>query len=608
MPRRHLKKMHNSFFLPPHEFRLLHSREGFTLIETLISLGLFAIFGFGVYFSYYNLLDLVTKTRVHSIALSTLEREIEIVRNLPFEQVGIQGGFPPGAIPAEKEITVSQIPFTVNAYVRNIDDSFDGTLGGDPNDLAPADYKLVELQIRCVTCANLQPIVLTTNVAPKSLEGTGNSGSLFIDVFHVGGAPVADAEVHVVNTKVTPHIVIDDETNLNGELQLVGVPTSTQGYEITVSKPGYSSDRTYAPGAPENPSPITPHATVASGQVTSISFLIDKVSTLNVRTFSKFCSGVGDIDFNLTGTTLIGRDPDVLKYEANLATDALGTVSIADLETDTYTITNIDTGYDLSGNFSRALAVLNPDTIVNLNWVMEPKTPLAALFTITDASTSLPLDNAHLTLSKGSFSTKVFTKERTASDTDWSGGNYSSQSGRVDAESVPGEIKLQEEDGGYPTSTTEWLVSRTFDFGTSTNFQNFSWTGNLPPAAGSDALKFQVAANNDGATWNFSGPDGTEDTFYTPSSTPLHPVYNSNRFLRYKVFLKTIDSAFTPSLESATLNFSSGCTPDGQAFVNGLGSGTYSLVIEKSGYQTFVDNAVSLTKNWQEYQASISPN
>ena len=57
---------------------------------------------------------------------------------------------------------------------------------------------------------------------------------------------VGTATVRVINASVTPAIDITDTTNVSGSLQLVGIPTSTQGYRITVTKSGYSSERTYA--------------------------------------------------------------------------------------------------------------------------------------------------------------------------------------------------------------------------------------------------------------------------------------------------------------------------------------------------------------------------
>ena len=59
------------------------------------------------------------------------------------------------------------------------------------------------------------------------------------------GHPVTQANVLVINNLVNPAISINDTTNNAGQLQLVDIATSSLGYQITVAKPGYSSEKTY---------------------------------------------------------------------------------------------------------------------------------------------------------------------------------------------------------------------------------------------------------------------------------------------------------------------------------------------------------------------------
>jgi hypothetical protein len=112
---------------------------------------LFLIISLGIYFTYGNLVEIVGRTRSRTLVSNLLNREIELIRNLPYEKVGIVGGVPAGEIPAQRTVLYEGQYFTIDATVRNIDDPFDGTLGGVPNDTAPADYRLVELTINCHT-------------------------------------------------------------------------------------------------------------------------------------------------------------------------------------------------------------------------------------------------------------------------------------------------------------------------------------------------------------------------------------------------------------------------------------------------------------------------
>ena len=124
-----------------------------------------------------------------------LAEKLELVRNLPYEDVGVTGGIPSGVLPYSTTTIRNGQTFTLITTVRNIDDPFDGTLGGSPNDTAPADYKLVEISAICQNCSQQTPVILSTIVAPKQLEGASQNGALFIQVFDSNGYPVVGADL-----------------------------------------------------------------------------------------------------------------------------------------------------------------------------------------------------------------------------------------------------------------------------------------------------------------------------------------------------------------------------------------------------------------------------
>src|SRR3989338_3680141 len=107
---------------------------GFTLIESLVVIGIFMIFAGGIYFTYSNLLEIIVDAKIKAAAIQLVEEEIELVRNLKYEDVGIIGGYPVGKLRAEKTILYGQLLFTLKSFVKRIDDPFDGTLGGNPNE------------------------------------------------------------------------------------------------------------------------------------------------------------------------------------------------------------------------------------------------------------------------------------------------------------------------------------------------------------------------------------------------------------------------------------------------------------------------------------------
>lgn len=587
----------------------LAPNAGFTLVEVVIGIALLIGIGYGIYLVTSNMFEVVARNEWRSQAVSVIENEIELVRSLNYGDVGVEGGSPAGKLKAEKTVSFGGLDFKLLTTVRNIDDPFDGTQGGTPNDSAPADYKLVEFEVECISCpTSFSPIIMTTTVAPKGLETTTNNGSLFINVFDASGIPISGVDIQVINSTVSPTITINDETNTSGVLQLVDIPTSTQSYEIAVSKTGYSSDQTYELGVPENPNPVKVHATVVSQGVTSVSFAIDKVSTINFNASDKMCSGIQGVDFLLQGVKLIGTAPDVFKYSAISTTDANGRVTLSNVEWDTYTVTNSDAGFDLAGSAPLSPIIINPDSMIDIRWLMESTSPSALRVVVKDDTGQL-IDDASVKLEGTSFDKTLIAGRNFFGETDWSGGNYSSKDAGVETDNPTGQVRLVSTGGLYATSTVSTLISVTFDLGTSiTDLYEISWNPvSQPVQTGSNSLRLQIATNNDNSSWTFVGPDGTSGSYYTISSSTIHTSHDNDRYLRYRVLLQTADENFTPTLEDINFNFSSSCLPDGQVFFDGLTNGTYTLTVQMPGFQTFTDSAVSVSSNWQNYEVTLIP-
>ncbi|KKR69745.1 MAG: hypothetical protein UU10_C0006G0010 [Parcubacteria group bacterium GW2011_GWF1_40_6] len=217
------------------------------------------------------------------LAATTLANEqFEIIRNLPYDDVGIENGIPVGKIARNQTVLKDNYSFDVQTTIRNTDDPFDGTIGGSPSDTSPADYKLVDLDITCSSCKIFSPLKFTTLVAPHALETASSNGALFIQVFDTAGMPVTNASVHIANTEANPDIVIDEITDNTGWVKIVDAPPGTNTYNITATKSGFTTDQTYPQGGVAGENPVNEDVTVVLQQVTQASLQIDKVSSLNV--------------------------------------------------------------------------------------------------------------------------------------------------------------------------------------------------------------------------------------------------------------------------------------------------------------------------------------
>jgi len=160
---------------PTEPARLRHSGgrhqsfgRGFTLIEVIISVVVFLLFAMGVYQGYVSIYTAIAATRYRALAVDLANARFEIIKNLPYTSVGTVGGNPVGLVTPIENTTSDGISFRVTTTIVNIDDPFDGISGS--GDLFPADYKLVEVKIECLACKNFAPMIITSRVAPKSLE------------------------------------------------------------------------------------------------------------------------------------------------------------------------------------------------------------------------------------------------------------------------------------------------------------------------------------------------------------------------------------------------------------------------------------------------------
>jgi hypothetical protein len=85
-----------------------------------------------------------------------------------------------------------------------------------------------------------------------------------------------------------------------------------------------------------------------------------------------------------------------------------------------------------------------------------------------------------------------------------------------------------------------------------THWASLSWNATVPA---NTSLQFQVAgSNNAEGPFNFVGPSGTAATFFTTSPSTIF-ILNGNRYLKYKAYLSTTNSAVTATLNDVTVCF-----------------------------------------------------
>lgn len=580
-------------------------KDGLSLIETLIAVSLFVIVSMSIYGGFTQLMRGLAVLEIKNKAISLANEKIEIARNLPYGDVGILNGIPSGKLLSQENIERGGTVFNVVTAVRNIDDPFDGTFDGNPQDEDPNDYKLVQIEISCPDCLLDETITFYTRVSPQALETGGDTGALFIRVLDSYGQPISGADVSIFSDDSTSTINIQDVSDNEGYLRVYEVPPGIEAYEISVSKEGYSSEQTYPTGSPTNPLPDRPHLNVLVDEITTASFAIDELSYLSIRTREEDCSSVPNVDFSIFGSKTIGYD--VYKYDTNLNSGGSGRIDIDELEWDNYTIDVTDDNYELYGASTLLPIKVNPNTDQSVNLVIGPKDPNMLLVQVQDTSTNLPLSNAEVTLSKSGYEEIKMTGNGFINQTDWSGGpgqeeyfnesRFDSTDNNVDY-SIFGQIVLDTFNGDYLSGG--WIESSIMDLGTTSNFLNINWLNEGQPA--NTSAKFQLATHETytaTSTWDFVGPSGSDSNYYNTAGESIYSGHNGDRYLKYKAFLESESATSTPLISDVNFTFSSDCVAPGQVMFSDLDPGIYYIKVERAGYTTFEMVDLEVSEEWE---------
>ncbi|MFH1233895.1 MAG: carboxypeptidase regulatory-like domain-containing protein [Patescibacteria group bacterium] len=269
----------------------LKANHGFTLIELLISISIFFIVGASIYGLFNWSIKTLTNSKQEVEAITIANHKIEMIRNFSYNNIGTVGGIPNGTIPQTETIIKNNTSFTVKTYVKYYDDPYDGLA---PVDTLPTDYKIVQITVSWTNFWGTKSTNLSTIIAPKGIETNAGGGTLVITVFNANGQPIENVDVYIKNNILNPPISINTRTDSVGRISFPGAPAGS-GYKIVASKNGYSTDQTCGVNPSKtdcnenggNPNPTKPDATILEGQATEISFTIDLLSVLNIKTVNQ---------------------------------------------------------------------------------------------------------------------------------------------------------------------------------------------------------------------------------------------------------------------------------------------------------------------------------
>lgn len=261
-----------------------HKNSGLTLVEVLVGAAILLIIFVSIFTVVRLGIRLTAQAKARFTATALANQKLEIARNLPYNQVGTVGGIPAGSILETETVIRNKISYTIKTTAIYIDDPFDNLF---PDDSLAWDYKRIKVKVSWSDFLGGQ-IFLQTDIAPRGIETTGGGGIISILVFDANGQPIPQADIHIENNAVLPPIDVSYQTDNQGRLFVPAAPACNDCYKITTTKADCSSERTYAVGEQVRGvallNPVKLFLSVIEGQLSEISFSIDRLATKTIQT------------------------------------------------------------------------------------------------------------------------------------------------------------------------------------------------------------------------------------------------------------------------------------------------------------------------------------
>lgn len=240
------------------------------MIEALLGIFLFTTAFYALYGVLRFSFALIAQNKAQLGAMTLADEQAEYLRSLPFGNIGVVAGNPAGLLPATESISLNGISYTRRNVIFWVDDPKDGVA---PLDTISTDYKRVKIEVSWNFRGTAYRFFTVTNITPKGLETNVPGGIFKITVADAATNPVQGANVNIKNALLG--VNVNRVTNSAGQWYEYGVPPGA-GYEITVTKPGYNSARTYGMTEAANPNPG--HLTSIDDSVSQVTVFSDKIS------------------------------------------------------------------------------------------------------------------------------------------------------------------------------------------------------------------------------------------------------------------------------------------------------------------------------------------
>ncbi|WP_217913433.1 PulJ/GspJ family protein [Miltoncostaea marina] len=275
-------------------------QAGFSYIEILVGIMILAIVAGGIAQGIGMTSASIARSKLDTTASKIAAAALDRAHAMPYEDVGIQGGSPPGEIAATTDQTVGRVAYRTTMDVRYVDDA----ALGQPRTYV--NYKKVTATVT-PQVANARAVTQTTLVAPPSFGAIAGKSTIVATVIDavteqpLPGVPVtADGSTSPTQTRSTDA----DGTVVFAGLEPSAISSSDpkHRYRLSVGLPD-----PWVPAADSTPDVVQQH--LAASQTWTTTLRVFKKATIDVQVRD---AATGQLITETSEVTVTTPGPDVI--------------------------------------------------------------------------------------------------------------------------------------------------------------------------------------------------------------------------------------------------------------------------------------------------------
>ena len=239
------------------------SEDGFTIIEVMVAMTIFALIAAGIAAGIAASLVLSKDTRAREVASTIAMEDIDDLRDTP-SIFNVKSGTDQKKVGDQVFDLTRKVSWTRSSGAATACGTGDGSLS----------YKAVTVTVRWKTSAaasGTQQVEMSSAIAPLTNINSDTTGSILVGVTNANGIGVSGV---VPTVSGGPAGVTFPATDAEGCTYVAGVAPGT--YKVSVARTGYIDST-------QQPSPSSQSVTVSVGSSGAAAFTFDKVTTYSFK-------------------------------------------------------------------------------------------------------------------------------------------------------------------------------------------------------------------------------------------------------------------------------------------------------------------------------------